>query len=123
MTPEDSEDSPKEGPRSPRLGASFGESRDDGGQSPLKNGATMMQAASSENTPRNKTGGEGTRNGQKGGNKKGIEKSKERDKSFDKSKNEVGEEKDAKSQQLAQPWRHSAEGDKIRVQSRHIKKH
>lgn len=77
-----------------------------------------MQPASAENTPHNKTGGEGDRNVQRGGNKKGIDKSKEKDKGTDKNK-----DKDVKSQQMAQPWRHSTERDKIRVQSRHIKKH
>lgn len=80
----------------------------------------MIQAASSENMPRNKTaeeGGSRSKDVQKTGNKKGGDKIKE------KSRDQDSQEKDAKSQQMAQPWRGGADGDKIRVQSRHVKQH
>lgn len=110
-------------PRSPKPGLSFGEGKRDGGELSPGTRRALMQAASSENTPHNKTGGEGGRNVQKGGIRKSIDKSKEKDKGTDKIKDQTNLDKDVKSQQMAQPWRHSTEGNKIRVQSRHVKKH
>ncbi|SPO07293.1 uncharacterized protein DNG_09987 [Cephalotrichum gorgonifer] len=68
------------------------------------------------------------RTARRGGNKKGGEKNKNKEKEKegggDKSKEEDEGEKDAKNHQMAQPWRSgSSEGDKIRVQSRRVKKH
>lgn len=90
----------------------------------MKNGGgPMVQAASLENIPHSKTSGEGGQNPQKGTNRKAVDKDKEKDKGADKNKSKTNVDKDAKTQQMAQPWRHSTEGDKIRVQSRHVKKH
>lgn len=72
-----------------------------------------MQAASTENTPHNKACGEGGRS--KDAHKTG-DKAQDGEKGGDNERN-------VKSQQMAQPWRGSGEGDKIRVQSRHVKQH
>lgn len=110
-------------PQSPRLGPMFGEVKHDSSGSPPKHGAAMIQAAFSENTPHNKASAElnRTKDAQRNGDRKSADKSKE--KGSEKSRDHVGHEKDVKSQQMAQPWRHGGEGDKIRVQSRLVKKH
>lgn len=112
-------DSPKAEPRSPKSGSTFGEGKRDSSELLPGNGGALVQTASAENTPHNKSGGESGGNVQKGGNKKSISKSGEKDK----CKAQADADKDAKGQQMARPWRNSTEGDKIRVQSRHVKKH
>lgn len=99
--------------RPPPPGAASGEANARGSESPVRQRAARLQAASTENTPHNNACGEGGR-GRSG------DKAQDGEKGGD-------TERDAKSQQMAQSWRSGGgaggEGEKIRVQSRHVKQH